>query len=378
MDLNYYLNPVSLEKPANYSTGKEHFRDNIIIHTQNNSLKNYNFDIAIIGVNEERNSLNIGCAKSPDIIRTYLYQLSKISGKLKVADLGNIKNGNTINDSYFALRDIIIELLSRNIVPIIVGGSHDLTYSLYLAYKHLNKSFNLLTIDSKIDIGTTKSEINSYSYLSKILLNKKKTVKKYINIGHQNYLTDEKDINLLEKLNYESIRLGQIRSKITETEPLIRDSNVISIDVSAIKQADAPGHAFPSPNGLTSDEICQISKYAGLSDNINAFGIFEVNPDFDYYNQTSNLAAQIIWIFIESMNNRFNENPSIDETNFQKFIVDLSNYEKKIIFYKSLKSSRWWIEIPTENNSTEIISCNYEDYMKAYNGEIPEIYLKYL
>jgi hypothetical protein len=61
-------------------------------------------------------------------------------------------------------------------------------------------------------------------------------------------------------------------------------------------------------------------------------------------------------------------------------IVVIDNEE--LIFYKSNKIGRWWIEIPflpNLNNKLKqltLLPCVYEDYMEATNGKIPERWYK--
>jgi len=379
MDLNLYFDPVSLEKPGNFNVGENLFRSNIFIHTQNSNIKNLNFRIAIIGVPEERNTINKGCAGAPNLVRNKLYQLTKIESSKKIADLGNLKTGHKIEDAYYALRDVCYHLISNNILPVIIGGSQDLTYGIFLAYKKLKLPANLVTIDSRLDIGKSKQIFNSYSYLTKIIFEKNKYLQNYINIGHQGYFISKNNFQLLKKLYFESIRIGQVRQSFQNIEPIIRDSNLVSLDISSVKQSEAPGHAFPTPNGFYNEEICQLARYSGISDKLKSFGIFEINPDFDNNNQTTHLAAQIIWLFIDGYINRYNENPELKSNKIKKFIVNLNKFDRDIVFYKSILSNRWWIEIPTIENKiekTKTIACSYDDYIKACNNEMPDIYLK--
>lgn len=125
VDLNDYFNPVSIEKPDyEYLTGPAGFSHNITIHTENNPIKELKrFRIAILAVPDGRNSPGPGCARGADLIRDQLYRLSRIPGKARIIDLGNMKNGATFNDTLAGLNDILTLLLSENIFPVIIGGS---------------------------------------------------------------------------------------------------------------------------------------------------------------------------------------------------------------------------------------------------------------
>ena len=376
MNLNNYFNPVELDKPENtevlsdYVLGK-----NIRVNTPSTPIdETSNYNIAILGIPEDRNSPNKGASLAPDNIRVKLYQLYKINDKLKIIDLGNLKEGNTYNDTYYGLRDVLIELLNNQVISVIMGGTQDLTYATYLAFEHYKSNVNLITVDSVIDLDETR--FDSKSFLSKIILNKEK-VFKYVNLAHQQYLNDQRVLKKLDSLFFDSVRLGLIRSDISMVEPILRDADILSFDISAVKQSDAPANSYASPNGLHAEEACQIAKYSGLSDSISSFGIYELNPVYENNNQTANLAAQIIWYFIEGYSVRNIENPLSDNKNFKEFIVSHKDMEYELTFYKSLITNRWWMVIPKADSSNPfIIACSHEDYQQACNHEIPDLWWK--
>ncbi|MBN2349477.1 MAG: formimidoylglutamase [Bacteroidales bacterium] len=378
MNINDYLEPVSLDKPdEGYQPETHTIGANIRINTASNPVDDLsNYKIAILGVPEDRNSNNKGTSLAPDKIRSNLYRLTKTSEKNKIIDLGNLKQGNTFDDTYFALRDVIFELQNNQVITIIIGGSQDLTYPVYQAYKETKESLNLTCIDKKIDIDLEEKKFNSETYLSKILLNKNTHLFKFVNLAHQQYLINPKNADYLNTVFHDALRLGWLKNDITAAEPILRDTDIVSFDISAIKQSDAPAHQFPSPNGLFADEACQIARYAGISDHITNFGLYEVNPKFDLNNQTHHLAAQVIWYFIDGISARKTEFPSSENTDFKTFIVGHENMDYEIMFYKSLVSGRWWMEIPLQNQKNKIISCSPEDYQLACKHEIPDLWWK--
>jgi hypothetical protein len=176
------------------------------------------------------------------------------------------------------------------------------------------------------------------------------------------------------------VRLGAARSYLHENEPYLRDSDFVSFDISAVKQCDAPASSNPSVNGFYGEEICQLAKYAGLSEKLTSFGIFELNPSFDVHNQTAELAAQMIWHFVQGYYLRQNEIPKHSDKHYKKFIVSQEKSDQKIIFLKSEKTNRWWFEVPYSVKDKEkkyIAACSYSDYERACGSEIPDKWLKY-
>lgn len=336
-----------------------------------------NYKIAIIGIPEERNTKNKGTALAPDIIREKLYYLNRPESA-NVIDLGNLKAGKTLKDTYVAIGDIVAELISLSVIPLIIGGSQDLTYGNFLAYKQINNQVNLVSIDPKFDIGYLIDDFDSSSYLGQIILNSGENLFNYTNLGYQVYYINKEETDLMNKLNFDSYRLGKVRSDIKESEPVLRDADILSIDISAVKQAEAPAFYNPSANGFYGEELCQLSRYAGLSDRLSSFGIYNVNPKFDVNNQTVNLCAQIIWYFIDGVSQRQKDYPERNLKNYTKFIVNFDNKEQNIVFYRNLNNDRWWMVIPNpkKQSSGKIVACSYKDYKLACTQELPERWIR--
>ena len=381
VDLNDYFNPVSIEGPDfEHMTAQAGFPHNIAIHTDNTPLKDISkYRIAILGVPEGRNSPNTGSIKGPDVIRGELYKLAKIPGKPKIIDLGNMKQGVTFNDTLAGLTDILSVLIQENLFPVIIGGSSALVPAIDRALSLQKTRYTLTAVDPRIDFNNERKEPDSFNYLNTILNNHKSTFDHYINIGYQTYLNDQQVINRFLKRRSELVRIGDVRQAIYLTEPLFRDSDVTVFDISAVRQSDAPGTISPSPNGFYGEEICLLSRYAGISDKLKVFGLFDVNPSFDIRSQTSGLAAQILWFFLEGFSQKQYETPILSIGNSGRFIkyhVRVSDLEDDLIFVKSNLTDRWWIELPSEKDQNLYVACSHEDYLKANRNEVPERWVK--
>ena len=336
-------------------------------------------DIAIVGVEEDRNTEdNFGSGEDLHHIRRHLYQLFIGDWNRSIVDLGNIKKGELISDTHYAVKDIITTLLKKNIIPIIIGGGQDITFSNYKAYDKLEQTVNLVAVDSMFDLGTLQDELSSRSYLSKIIMEEPSNLFNYSNIGYQTYLNSQEEINLIEKLNFDTFRLGEAKN-LEIVEPIFRDADIVSIDIGAVRQSDAPGNKNVSPNGFYGEEICAIARYAGISDKVTSFGIYEYNSVYDSNYQTAHLIAQMIWYFIEGVNSRAKDFPFITKENYQKFTVLLEN-DDPINFYKSNKSGRWWMEINLIKDNKykrhALIPCTYQDYIETTEQLIPDRWFK--
>lgn len=352
----------------------------LVIHTSKSSPELKGVKIAIVGVFESRNSVDyIGEEFQIIEVRKAFYKLFPGNWLHPMADLGDIQRGNTVEDTYFALSQVVSSLVNANIVPVIIGGSQDLTYANYRAYDKISSMVNIVNIDKSFDLGDSSKPINNGSYLGKIILEKPYNLFNYTAIGFQTYFNSQEEIDLMEKLYFESYRLGDISQSIGLVEPLLRDADIVTLDLNSVKSSEVSFNQKYSPNGFNGREICAISRYSGISNKVSSFGIFEYNPSNDDQ-ATAMLVAQIIWYFIEGFNCRVNDDDFSNQSNYQKFTVLVEDEE--LVFYKSKKTGRWWIEIPfveysnTKSQQHPLLACMYEDYETATKGTIPERWFK--
>jgi formiminoglutamase len=373
MDLNHYFEPVALNKPdGSFRVEDNMFGSSIHVNTPSYPIDEIsNYQLAILGVPEDRNALNKGTSVAPDRIREKLYTLCRVNDKIKIIDLGNLKPTPAVVDTYYGLRDVVLELLNNQVTTIMLGGAQDLTYGAFLAYEQSKPAVNLVTIDSRIDTGS--DAILAETYLQSLWKSKK--LFRYCHLGHQQYLVPQKHIAQLEQSGFEFIRLGSLRNNLALAEPGIRDAHLVSFDIGSVRQSDAPATRFPSPNGFYAEESCQLARYAGLSDHVSCFGIFEVNPSLDHHDQTAHLAAQMIWYFMEGFSQRRTENPNSGSNDFKVFIVNHEDMEHELTFYKSQVTNRWWMDVPdVKTGKSYLVACTQEEYQQASNHELPELW----
>jgi arginase family enzyme len=344
-----------------------------VFHTETDFPNLEHASIAIIGVLENRGAGNNEKVNVTHI-RKEFYSLFPGNWQSQIVDLGNISSGDAIEDTYYVLKTAVAQLVKGKIIPIVIGGSQDLTYAIYRAFDQLEQMVNLVAIDSKFDFAKEESDLAN-AYLTKIIVEKPNNLFNYSNVGYQTYYNSQEEIDLIEKLFFDAYRLGEVCNNPTIAEPVFRDADVVSLDLNAIKSSDSGNFTTFVPNGFNGKEICALSRYAGISDKVTVFGIF------NHQNTAAEavLIAQIVWYFIEGVQFRSNEYPFGTKDNYIKYIVTL---EDELVFYKSNKTERWWIEMPKingQNNNiknTALFPCAHEDYLSACNGEVPERWWK--
>jgi len=378
MMFHEYLSPVDLSAAAFSFIPEEEDCLGRHVKMQPEEVTGEDTRIALIGVNETRGAAEFyENVNGADLFRAAFFGLKKHDNPSLIADLGNLKPGKTREDTYFGLATVIEELLGMNILPVIIGGSQDLTFAHYLAYKNRKQVINMASVDSRFDLGRPEDDLNSRSYLGKIILEKPNYLFNFSCIGYQTYYVGQQAVELMNKLYFDTYRLGHIKSDITELEPIIRNAEVLSFDLSAVRYSDSPGSTMASPNGFNGEDACQMMMYAGMSDKMQGVGLYEFNPSRDRDSQTATLMAQMVWYFIEGYANRKRDLPPAPKGTFITYRVSLSGNTRELIFLKSKKSDRWWMEFPMPENkdflSRQIyIPCSYKDYQAACNDEMPE------
>lgn len=331
--------------------------------------------IALVGLKENRGALKVESAnRGSTEIREKLYELKRGLGSYRVADLGDLISGETIKETYSKMQEVGEYLMKNQILPVYFGGSHDMDYGQYLSYEKMKKLVSLLTVDSKFDMEEEGPKVDQHT--QDIILHQPNFLFSYSHLGYQSFLVDPTLINVLEKLYFEHVRLGALRSEFKEVEPLIRNADLLSFDICAIQSADAPGALDAQPFGLTGEEACQICWFAGTNEKLSSIGIYGYEPYYDDApNKTAKVIAVMIWYFLEGFYSR-KDSLSFKSSDYIKYTVSLDAKPNNLVFYKSKRSGKWWLEIPVSDTEKfdrmSIVPCSYADYQLAQKGEIPE------
>lgn len=382
MDLSVFLSPSVFHDDINRNFAPGTLGQEVSFYYEGDSPLE-GFKLALIGVQEDRNSTeNGGSANGPDEIRSALYRLMACDDRTPMVDLGNILPGGEVKDSYYALEQICTQCYKNGVIPIVLGGSQDLTIAAYRAYQPLEQTINVVAIDSSIDFGSTPDDTSAEGYLNSIILHRPNFLFNFSNLGHQRYLTDKNVIDLAEKMCFDVHRLGEIQQDMTVAEPIIRNADLVSFDLASIRFSEFPATKKSSPNGFFGHEAAQLCRYAGMSEKLSSIGFYEYNPAIDERGHGAQLVAQMIWYFIEGFHSRRGDYPEMPISEYEKFIVLLTESGDELVFYKSHLTNRWWMEVTypagyvKKYDRHHIVPCTYKDYLTATQQEMPDRWWK--
>jgi arginase family enzyme len=379
-DISYFFTPLE-ETLASYSNQDGNKIGNSLrVHSANSFPDLEGVKFAIVGVKEFRRSHFENQEAAPDAVRLKLYDLFSPSDNMVGADLGNIEAGKTPEDTDAALKQVIANLTTRHIPVVVLGGTQELTFAIHQGYEALEVPVNHTIVDNRIDLGEFRDELSVHNYLSKIVLYDPSFLFNLTVLGYHTYYADPEVMELMDQMYFEAIRIGEIQSDPKITEPIIRNSDMISVDMTSVKNEVATG-TF-EPNGFDGESICRIARYSGMSDKVSTFGVFNYNVNSDLNGQQATLIGQMIWYFLEGLLGRVKEFPLVKKQNFMEYKVQLPEYKEDLIFFKSKRTDRWWMKIPYAVSGSKfsdrhhLMPCGYDDYKRASQGDMPDLWWK--
>lgn len=324
--------------------------------------------IVLVGCGEQRGAGMRTNSEAADEIRKEFYQLFYWHTDIKLADVGNIKTGSSLPDTYAALKIVIHELINIGKTVVVLGGSHDLTLAQYAAFKEDKKAIDAVGIDAFIDINID-SPLRSNNFVMELLTGEPNYLKHYNHLAFQSYFVHPRMLETMDKLRFDCFRVGTVKENIEEMEPVIRNCHLFSFDIAAIASAYAPANTTTT-NGLTGEEACVLMQYAGMSPNMQTIGIYGYQPEKDRESMTAKQIGQMLWYLIDGKS-KGNKEVSLEESeSFNEFHTSFSEVET--IFLQSKKTGRWWMQMPDK----KFMACSYKDYVIASNNEYPERWLR--
>lgn len=324
--------------------------------------------IVLVGCGEQRGAALLHQSSAANAIRNEFYNLYYWHQDIKLADVGNIKIGKTLNDTYAALKIIVHELISDGKLVVVLGGSHDLTLSQYYAFADDKRLMDAVGLDAIIDINID-SPFRNDNFLMEMLTAEPNYMRHYNHIGFQSYFVHPRMLEAMDKLRFDCFRVGNVKEHIEEMEPVIRNCHLFSLDISVLAHAFAPASTL-TPNGLNGEEVCIMMQYAGMSPNMQTIGIYNYRPEKDVDNLTAKQISHMLWYLMDGRSRGKKEAMMDEKESFNEYHTAFAEVET--VFLQSKKTGRWWMQLPDK----KFIACSYKDYLLASSNEIPERWLR--
>lgn len=363
-----FLDPIHLSEISLDAGYKEGQIGRIIKIFENEFPDLDEAQIILVGCGEQRGSALLHSSNAANSIRNEFYSLYYWHQDIKLADIGNLKIGKSLNDSYAALKMVTHELVMQGKLVVILGGSHDLTLAQYYAFADDKRLIDAVGIDAVIDINID-SPFRSDNFLMELLTTEPNYMRHYNHIGFQSYFVHPRMLETMDKLRFDCFRVGNVKEHIEEMEPVIRNCHVFSFDISALAHAFAPANTL-TPNGLNGEESCTLMQYAGMSPNMQTVGIYGYRPEKDFENLTAKQISHMLWYLMDGRSRGRKEALMDEKDSFNEYHTAFAEVET--VFLQSKKTGRWWMQLPDK----QFIACSYKDYLLASSNEIPERWLR--
>ena len=374
MSLDFYFKPVE----------KIDFQKGTIGSESDIFIKNFpdwdKSDIVILSVDDNRGDLSFNTGAIDHQMTRERFYNYKINSPIKIADLGILHAGANLSDTFLALREITTTVQKKDKLLIILGGSQDLTYANYLGYQELEKTVNLTCVDNKFDVEIEKEEdINNNNFINHLLLQHPSFLFNFSILGFQQFYLSEEEFRFFDDLYFDYIRLGELQKSIEKAEPILRNTDILSLDLSSLRFSEFKGSLNPGPNGFFANEVCQLMKYAGISDKLSSIGIYNQIPG-EISSIDSELISQFLYFVVEGFSLRKKDFPVGSKKDHIKYSVFHDDFDHNLVFHKSPKSERWWLEVPYPPSKDfkferhHLIPCDYNDYLIAQKGVIPDLW----
>lgn len=325
-------------------------------------------DIIIATCDELRGDGQLGSASAEtDAVRKELYSLYYWHKHIKLADIGKIKTGMHLSDTYAAIKTVAKEIIQRNKIFLLIGGSHDLSLAVYEAYREMNKIIEVTGVDAYIDLSMD-NPVRSKNFLMELLTGDPNFIRHYNHIGFQSYYIHPHMLETMDKLRFDCYRLGKVKEQMEEMEPSFRSSDMMMFDIAALGAATF--WEGSSPNGFNGEEACTLMKFAGMSDRLKAVGIYGYQQKRDPQLTLAKQISQMIWYYIDGVQYGRTEANLNEQEMFIECHLEFAAIETT--FLKSRKTGRWWMKMP----DGKYVPCSENDFNAAGNNELPERWLR--
>lgn len=326
--------------------------------------------LALIFVSDYRGADGGGELKNFEGIREKIYRLSALDFSVPMYDFGDLISGKTPKDTSYALQEVLSLCHHKNTIPIVVGGSNDLSYTLFLALNYHSKNINYTQVSNLVSLQNDDQSLNEANYLGKIFSNDEFSLATYYHLGYQKHLSELDAVNFMKKVEFEVVRLSEMMKEVSAVEPYFRRADLITINADAVESFSTPFSIHPQVNGLNKREICAYMKEAGLSNRLKSFGLFNLELDFTN-DLNQQLVAQMIWYLIEGINIQ-KTHPKSNKLNLFWVIID----EEQYAFQRDVFTGLWYFG--DSENIEKCLPCSPQDYQLAKNGVLSPRLLKFI
>lgn len=318
--------------------------------------------VVFIFCSEERGGGGNARQRDFSRVRNVFYELSALDFQMSICDLGDLLSGKNQEDTHYILQEILTECYQKNAIPVVVGGSNDLAFPLYLSLYHRQKSLNYTQINAFVNVEKETEKITEKNFLTHILSDSRSGIKDYHHLGYQRHLNELAAVDLVKDFDFEILRLAEMMGDTDNAEPFLRRADLVTLNCDSVETFAEDFSKNPQVNGLNKREICAYMKEIGLGQNLKCVGMFNFN--FDAENAMNHqLLAQMLWYLLEGIHIQ-KTHPK--ERAYENYVVLLD--EMQLNFSRDTFSGQWYFG--KDENIQNCVPCSQKDYEMAKRGKV--------
>lgn len=250
-----------------------------------------------------RNEGRVGAALGPQALRSSLYHFAPDARSERMEDLlghtrdlGDLEISGDVESDQRNLGETLAHHLLRGTFVIVLGGGHETSYGHFLGYAFAERRVEILNWDAHPDVRELKEgKGHSGSPFRQAIEDSSGACRRYSVAGLQPHSVARAHLELIQRQG-RAVWRDEVSPRYIEVlYNGVESPTLVSFDLDAVSQAEAPGVSAPNPGGLPSDLWLKAAFEAGRSVAVTSADIVELNPRFDPDGHTARLAALTVW-----------------------------------------------------------------------------------
>ncbi|MEE8585759.1 MAG: formimidoylglutamase [Acidobacteriota bacterium] len=256
----------------------------------------------------------VGASAGPDAIRRQLYPLTPDGQNPgfrelveRVQDVGDLILSGEVEQDQGLLGVAIAPYLKENILVIVLGGGHDATVGHFLGHVHARRNLDVLAWDAHANLRQPINGLaHSQSVFRQILAHPSQCCRQLSVAGLQPHQTSATHLDYISNRNGRYYWKKSLTSQQVDEIYSGADSRLmVSFDLDAVEQSQAPAVSTPNCDGLSASLWLQAARRAGKCPQVASIDVVEFNPALDPDGRTARLAALTVWRFLAGLVERY-------------------------------------------------------------------------
>ncbi len=231
-----------------------------------------------------------------------------------IVDFGDVAVAEDIIGTHERITAAVDSLLTKGILPIVIGGGHDISIGTVRALSRFySGKIGGINIDAHFDVREIIDEkITSGAPFRRLMEMDFLKGENFVEMGAHDNLNSKTYYDYLVSKKVSVFTLSDVEAEGTSAvfEKALKIAGgaiFISIDIDSVAQCFAPGSSAPDSRGFDAGQIRELAFLAGASKAVKLLDIVEINPGFDVDDRTARLGASVIISFLNGFKKRRNE-----------------------------------------------------------------------